>query len=172
MLFGVLQFLESPPGVPTASGLGWAGRVGIRGGAGCSPGPPYWRLAAHRVRANRSQPQPRKSRMAPPTTWTSPEAAAVLLPWSPALLSGWQGLDAVGEPTLPWVPPLTMIRTPLVPALRGKGPWRERVSALGLRLRPAGRGAGLGSEPSGRDTGRDEVEIRQVRRGSALCSPK
>ena len=52
------------------------------------------------VGANRSQPQPGKSQMAPPTTWTSLEAAAVLLPWAPALLSGGQGLNAIREPTL------------------------------------------------------------------------
>lgn len=107
LLFGVLQFLESPPeGVPTASGLGWARQVGIGGGAGCSPGAPHTGDSLPtQVRANRSQPQPHKSRMAPPTTWASPEAAAVLLPWSPALLSGWQGLDAVGEPTPPGYSP-------------------------------------------------------------------
>ena len=60
------------------------------------------------VGANRSQPQPGKSQMAPPTTWTSLEAAAVLLPWAPALLSGGQGLNAIREPTLHRVQPRTM----------------------------------------------------------------
>lgn len=51
------------------------------------------------------------------------------------------------------------------PALRGKGSWGERVSALGLQLRPARHGAGLGSEPSGRDTGRETA-------GGGQCPPQ
>lgn len=54
---------------------------------------------------------------------------------------------------------------PSVPALRGKGSWGERVSALGLQLRPARHGAGLGSEPSGRDTGRETA-------GGGQCPPQ
>lgn len=47
--------------------------------------------------------------MAPPTTWTSLEAAAVLLPCAPALLSEGQGLHAIGKPTAHGVQPHTSV---------------------------------------------------------------